>query len=101
MGARPAASAAAGATRSSGLTTTQTRVTWLSAREDLRLDTAGFLVRERTAIVSEAEETLARLHERHYRAMDASEVRERLEVLFDLVVDAVSERNLSRVIAYA
>ena len=65
------------------------------------MDTAGFLVRERGAIVSEAEAALARLHERHYEAVAASEVKERLDVLFDQLVDAVSKRDLGSVIAYA
>ena len=65
------------------------------------MDTAGFLIRERGVIVEEAEHALARLHERHYEAAGAAEVRQRLDLLFDQLVGAVSARDLSRVVAYA
>lgn len=65
------------------------------------MDTAGFLVRERGTIVPEAEDALTRLHEPHYEAVAASEVKERLDLLFDQLVDAVMKRNLSSVIVYA
>jgi hypothetical protein len=65
------------------------------------MDTAGFLVRERGTIVREAEGALTRLHERHYESVAASEVEKRLEMLFDQLVDAVSKRDLSSIVAYA
>jgi hypothetical protein len=65
------------------------------------MDTAGFLVHERRTIVREAESALTRLHERHYESLSVSEVEKRLEVLFDELVDAVSKRDLSSVVAYA
>jgi hypothetical protein len=65
------------------------------------MDMAGFLAGERAAIVSEAEDAFARLHERHYETVTASEIRERLDVLFDQLVEAVSRRSLNGVIAYA
>lgn len=65
------------------------------------MDTAGFLVRERGTIVREAEGALIRLHERHYESVAASEVEQRLEMLFDQLVDAVSKRDLTSVVAYA
>jgi hypothetical protein len=65
------------------------------------MDTAGFLIREREAIVREAEDALARLHERHYESAGAAEVKQRLDMLFDQLVDAVSARDLSSVVAYA
>lgn len=69
--------------------------------ERITLDTAEFLVREREAIVAEAAAALARLRERHYEAVAASELTERLDALFDKLVDAVSRRDLGGVIAYA
>lgn len=60
-----------------------------------------FLVHERRTIVREAEGALTRLHERHYESLAVSEVEKRLEVLFDELVDAVSKRDLSSVVAYA
>ena len=65
------------------------------------MDTAGFLALKRGAIVTEAEDVLNRLHERHYEAVAPSEVKERLNMLYDQLADAVSERSLSSVIAYA
>jgi hypothetical protein len=65
------------------------------------MDTAGFLVRERRSIVREAEGALLRLHGRHYESLTVSVVQERLEMLFDELVDAVSKRDLSSVVAYA
>ena len=65
------------------------------------MDTAGFLVREREAIVREAEDALVRLHERHYEAAGVAESRQRLEMLFDQLVAAVSARDLTSVVAYA
>ena len=65
------------------------------------MDTAGFLVHERRTIVREAEGALTRLHERHYESLAVSEVEKRLEVLFDELVDAVSKRDLSSIVAYA
>jgi len=65
------------------------------------MDTAGFLAGEREAIVAEAEDALARLHERHYESLGADTLRQRLETLFDHLVGAVAARDLSPVVAYA
>jgi len=65
------------------------------------MDTAGFLAGERAAIVSEAEDALARLREGRYETVAASEIRERLDLLFGQLVEAVSRRSLSGVIEYA
>jgi hypothetical protein len=65
------------------------------------MDTAEFLIRERGAIVREAEDALAHLHERHYESEGAGRLRQRLEMLFDELVDAVSARDLSSVVVYA
>jgi hypothetical protein len=65
------------------------------------MDTAGFLVRERQTIVREAEDALVRLHGRHYESLAVSDVQKRLEMLFDELVDAVSKRDLSSIVAYA
>ena len=65
------------------------------------MDRAVFLRRKRAAIVREAEEALARLHERHYESAGAAASRQRLDALFDHVVAAVSTRDLSAVVSYA
>jgi len=65
------------------------------------MDTAGFLAREREAIVHEAEDTLAGLHERHYEAAGTTTVRERLDALYDGLVDAVATRDLTAIVAFA
>lgn len=65
------------------------------------MDTAGFLTRERETIVREAEDALARLHERHYEAAGPAESKQRLDLLFDELIDAVSARDVSSVVAYA
>jgi hypothetical protein len=67
----------------------------------MRMDTAGFLTRERGAIVSNAEEALAHLHERHYESAGPVVLRQRLDMLFDQLVGAVAARDLSSVLAYA
>jgi hypothetical protein len=41
------------------------------------------------------------LRERHYESVAASEVEERLEMLFDQLVDAVSTRDLGSILEYA
>jgi hypothetical protein len=65
------------------------------------MDIAGFLEAERETIVREAEDALARLHERHYESLDAGTLTLRLELLYDQLVGAVSSRDLSSVVAYA
>jgi hypothetical protein len=65
------------------------------------VDTAGFLARERVAIIREAREGLALLHERHYESAGDAMLEERLNLLFDQLVDAVAARDLSAVVAYA
>lgn len=65
------------------------------------MDTAAFLTGRRDAIVAEAEAALARLHERHYESAGAAETRERLERLYDRLVEAVGTRDLSAVVRYA
>ncbi len=59
------------------------------------MDPAGFLIRERGVVVREAELHLARLHERHLLGIRAPlDVRQRLDMLYDQLVDAVSARDL-------
>jgi hypothetical protein len=65
------------------------------------MDVAEFLEAEREAIVGEAEDALARLHERHYESLGPVMLKERLERLYDHLVGAVSSRDLSPVVAYA
>ena len=65
------------------------------------MDVAAFLAAEREAIVGEAEDAIARLHERHYESLGAATLKQRLETLFGHLLQAVSARDLSSVIAYA
>lgn len=65
------------------------------------METAEFLVREREVIVREAEDALARLHERHYESAGATEVERRLDTLFDHLVAAVTKRDLAPMVGYA
>ena len=65
------------------------------------METAEFLVREREAIVREAEDALAALRERHYESAGAAEVERRLDALFGHLVTAVARRDLTPVVAYA
>lgn len=70
-------------------------------RNTARLETTEFLTRERETIVQAAAATVERAHPRHYEAAGHSEVRRRLETLFDRMLDALAERNLTPVIAHA
>lgn len=65
------------------------------------MDTVAFLIGEREVIVREAEDALARLHERHYESAGAAEVERRLDALFDHLVAAVTARDLTPMVAYA
>ena len=56
---------------------------------------------ERGAIVAAAEAALARARAQHYEAAGVTEVRRRLEALFDHVVDGVADRELTSIVAYA
>ena len=65
------------------------------------MDVAAFLAGEREAILGQAEDAIARLNERHYESLGAATLRARLETLYDRLLEAVSARDLSAVIAYA
>jgi hypothetical protein len=69
--------------------------------EPSRIDTAGFLTDERDAILEAAEAALARMHARHYESAGVSEVRQRLEALFDHLLEALRSRDLGRIVGYA
>jgi hypothetical protein len=64
-------------------------------------DTAAFLTRERDPILDAAGAALARMHAHHYEQAGAEEVRERLSVLFDQLIDGVAARDLGPIVAYA
>lgn len=65
------------------------------------METAEFLTRERQAIVKTAEAALARARTHDYEAAGAGEVHRRLETLFDHLLEALGNRDLGSVIAYA
>lgn len=66
----------------------------------VRSDTADFLARERIGITTAAEEILKRRRQRQYAAATDETVRQRLDVLYDHLVSAVSSQNLASVVAY-
>jgi len=65
------------------------------------MDTTDFLKSEREAIVEDAETGLRGRHVRHYETVDPTEVRGRLETLFDHLLGAAQGRDLSAIVAYA
>ena len=65
------------------------------------MDTAEFLTGERQTTIDAAEAALMRAHSSHYESADASEVRQRLETLFDYLLEALRGRNLGPIVAYA
>jgi hypothetical protein len=67
----------------------------------MSVETTQFLTHEREAIVDAAEAALARMRARHYESAGASEVRQRLEALYDHVLDALRSRDLGPIVAHA
>jgi len=65
------------------------------------MDTDAFLRRHRREMIDAAENALVRLGVRHYQSADEHEVRRRLEVLFDQLVDTLADRDLAPMVAYA
>ena len=63
--------------------------------------TSTFLVRERDTITTAAENALMDRHQQHYATASKEAVRQRLEVLYDQLLAAVSARDLTSVVAYA
>lgn len=63
--------------------------------------TAELLERRRVEIVSDAEAALARAHSRHYETAGVEAVHERLELLYDHLLQALEHRDLAPTIAYA
>ena len=60
-----------------------------------------FLAQERNIILGDAETALARSHAQHYEAAGEVEVRRRLELLFDRLLEGIESRDLGPMIAYA
>lgn len=63
--------------------------------------TASFLTNERERILAEAEEGLARMHAAHYERAGVDVVQQRLRLLFDELVDAIEQRDIGSMLAYA
>ena len=66
----------------------------------MNADTIEFLTRERAAIVGEAEASVARMRS-HYEAAGVTEVRRRLDALFDTLLESLAAQDLGPVIALA
>lgn len=63
--------------------------------------TAEFLERERRPILEAADAALRRAHARHYESAGEGEVQRRLEALFDHLLQALNERDVTGMLAYA
>ncbi|HXY72932.1 MAG TPA: hypothetical protein VEM41_10335 [Actinomycetota bacterium] len=64
------------------------------------MDTAAFLNKSRETIVGEAEASLEARHVRHYEAVRGQELRERLDRLFDRLIESVEDRDLTPILRY-
>ena len=62
--------------------------------------TAEFLERERSSILEAADAALRRARARHYESAGEAEVQRRLEVLFDHLLQALNERDLTGMLTY-
>lgn len=65
------------------------------------IDQAAFLRRERESILDAARTALTRMHTPHYPSIGEEAVRERLSILFDMLVDGLAARDLGPIVAYA
>jgi hypothetical protein len=65
------------------------------------MSTETFLAQERNVILGDAEAALARSHAQHYEAAGGVEVRRRLELLFDRLLEGIQRRDLGPMVAYA
>lgn len=65
------------------------------------MDCAAILLKSRSSILGESYTVLERSHVHHYEVAGEAFTRTRLEGLFDLVVTAIGNRDLSGVSAYA
>jgi len=64
-------------------------------------DTVALLRSDREDILSAAEAALSRMQLRHYERAGVEQVRERLAVLFDLLIDGIVTRDLGAMLSYA
>jgi hypothetical protein len=64
------------------------------------MDTAAFLVGRRGEIVDAAVAAIGRTHLRHYEGTPASEVRRRLDALFDHLVESMERKDLGPIVRY-
>ncbi len=65
------------------------------------MDCSTVLQKSRNSIIDESFATVDRSHLKHYESAGEQLTRDRLERLFDLVVNAIAHRDLSGVSAYA
>ena len=63
--------------------------------------TAEFLEQERFSILEAADAALRRAHARHYERAGEGEVQRRLEALFDHLLQALNERDVTGMLTYA
>jgi hypothetical protein len=63
--------------------------------------TSEFLRHHQVEILAAAEGALARLEVRHYQSAGEEEVRRRLGLLFDHLLDSLADRDLAPIVTYA
>ena len=68
---------------------------------EVSFDVAGFLVAQRSTILSKTEAEVVGRRLPHYEAAGADEITKRLAALFDVVVAATTENHLDSALAYA
>jgi RsbT co-antagonist protein rsbRD N-terminal domain len=66
-----------------------------------RRDTTGFLAEHRAAIIECATAALSQSHVMHYQLLGPEQSRERLEALYDQMMDAAARRDLGNIVRYA
>jgi hypothetical protein len=64
-------------------------------------ETAGLLAADVAAILDNAADALRRTHSSHYESVGEVEVRQRLEALFDRLVQALARRDVGPLVVYA
>lgn len=65
------------------------------------METADFLVRQRDEIVDAAAKAMRRTHLRHYERLAPPEIRQRLEAMFDRLVESMERMDLGPIVSHA
>jgi hypothetical protein len=65
------------------------------------METADLLVRQRDEIVDAAAKAMRRTHLRHYERLAPPEIRQRLEAMFDRLVESIERMDLGPIVSHA